>query len=143
MKTFIIIALFGVATMGIWQQPAVENPLVVTGAKVIFFAPMKAEVDSIVANEGLEITDVLDDYDFATGKVAYYLTSLKIPCAFTDRQVILFKLSHNRVRRFDRRLIADPMGMILTDGEQEPRLIAGPREEPQLISEINTFFHIE
>ena len=68
---------------------------------------------------------------------------ITIGVEFTESRVILVKLSRNRVRRIDRNHLTDPVGMVLTDGEQEPRLIAGPRDDAQLISEINSFFHID
>jgi len=125
------------------QSGPTEQPLVVTGPKVIFFHPTKTEVDSVIRNGGLEITDILDDYDFASGRAAYYLSMITIGVEFTESRVILVKLSRNRVRRIDRNHLTDPVGMVLTDGEQEPRLIAGPRDDAQLISEINSFFHID
>lgn len=138
-----MVLLLSLVSPGSQQETQTEQPLVISGPKVIFFSPTKAEVDSIVRDEGLEITDLLDEYEYVTGKVAYYLSAVKIPFEFTDRTVVLIKLSKNRVRRFDRRQVADPVGMILTDGEQEPRLVVGPQEDPQLISEVNGFFHIE
>jgi hypothetical protein len=125
------------------QETVESQTLIISGPKVIFFTPTKAEVDSVMQLEGAEIADVVDEYNYAAGKAAYYLSIVKIPAVFTTSQIVVFKLARNRVLRFDRRKISDPVGMILSDGDQEPRLIAGPREDSQLVSEINRFFHIQ
>lgn len=129
-------------TMGVRQQTD-QSPLVITGAKVVFFTPTQAERDSIVQQEGLEIDDIIDDYNLSSGKAAVYLGTLKVPVEYSSSRWIIFRLGKKSVRQFDRKVVPDVVGMILSDGVQVPRLIGGPREPQQLISEINEFFHIK
>ncbi len=122
------------------QQGA--SSLVVQGAVVVFFEPTKAEGDSITQSEGIDNAAMLDDYDLASGKTAVYLSRKKIPYQFTTSQTIFVKLSNGKVRRFDRKAIPDLVGMILSDGVKEPRLVSGSAAEQALIFQINDFFRI-
>ncbi len=122
------------------QQEA--SSLVVQGPMVVFFEPTKAEGDSITQSEGLDNAAMLDDYELASGKTAVYLSRKKIPYQYTTSQTIYVKLSNGKVRRFDRKAIPDLVGMILSDGVKEPRLVSGSAAEQALIFQINDFFRI-
>ncbi len=119
-----------------------KSPVVMVNASVVFFGPTKSEGDSISRSEGMDIADMLDEFDYASGKAAVYLSSKKIPYRFTTSQSIFVKLTNGKVRRFDRKAIPDLVGMILTDGIREPRLVSGSAEDKALIHQINDFFRI-
>ena len=112
------------------------------GPGVVFFGPTKAEGDSIARAEGMDIADMLDEFDLASGKTAVYLGSKKIPYQFTTKRSILVKVSSGKVWRFDRKAIPDLVGMILSDGVQEPRSVSGSGEANALIHQVNDFFRI-
>ena len=119
-----------------------RSPIVVTGPIVVFFGPTKSEGDSITQSEGLDIANMLDDFDLASGRTSVYLSRKKIPYRFTTSPTMYVKLSSGKVRRFDRKAIPDLVGMILSDGQQEPRLVSGSAGEQALVSQINDFFRI-
>jgi hypothetical protein len=123
-------------------QPG-EAPLQVSGPRIVFFSPTRAERDSIVQAEGLEIDDYLDDFQLSSGKAAVYAGAYKIPVDFTTSQIILVKIGKNTVRRVDRKTVPGLMGMLLTDGNQEPKIYPGVIAWQELIPEINDFFQIK
>ncbi len=109
---------------------------------VVFFGITEAERDSIARNEGLEIDDVVDDFNYYTGRVAAYLNRENIRVDFTDKPVIVVKVGRSATRNIDRTKIPELMGMILTDGSHEPRVVPGVETDQELISEIESFFHM-
>lgn len=121
---------------------APESPLKVTGLRVVFFSPDRAERDSIAQGEGLEIDDVMDDFNYYAGKAAVFLRRAGIPSEFTDSRSIIVKTGASTFRTFDRRSIPDPVGMILTDGIHEPRVVPGRGTDRDLILEIKEYFHL-
>lgn len=115
----------------------------INGPAIIFFEPPKAEGDSLVQLSGVELADVFDDFDLSAGKAAVYAKRLGVPVHFVTDPVIFVNLSNAKVRTFERRSIFEHIGMILTDGHQEPRLVPGVTDERRLLVEINEFFQIK
>ena len=120
-----------------------DTTLRVSGPCVVFFGPSRAERDSIVRNEGLEIDDVMDDFNYYAGKTAVFLTRSGIPAQFTDSRMVIVKIGMATFRMFDRRSIQDPVGMILSDGVHEPRVIPGRGTDRDLILQIREFFRLD
>jgi hypothetical protein len=56
--------------------------------------------------------------------------------------VVIVKTGTAKFRTFDRRSIQEPVGMILTDGVHEPRLVPGRGTDRDLILEISEYFHL-
>jgi hypothetical protein len=142
LATFIITMLLTTGSGQIGEKQSEQTPLQVSGARVVFFGPTRPERDSIAAMDGLEVDDVLDDFNYYTGKVAVYLSGQKIPFEFTTSTIILVRVDKSKFRTFDRKEVPELVGMILTDGIQEPRLVRGAGTERDLIAEIVEFFHL-
>ena len=138
-------ALFLVALVVLSHARAqsADTPLRVSGVRVVFFGPARAERDSIAQNEGLEIDDIIDDFNLYAGKAAVFLRRAGIPSDFTESRLIIVKVGQATFRTFDRRSIQDPVGMILADGVHEPRVVPGRGTDRDLILEIREYFHLE
>jgi hypothetical protein len=119
-----------------------DEPLRVNGPRVLFFTPSRAERDSIAGGEGLEIDDIMDDFNLYAGKTAVFLSRAGIPSEFTESRVVIMKTGPVTTRTFDRRSIEDPVGMILTDGLHEPRVVPGRGTDRDLILQISEYFHL-
>ncbi len=119
-----------------------DAPLRVHGPRVVFFGPSRAERDSIARSEGLEIDDVMDDFNYSAGKAAVFLSRAAIATEFTESRIIIVMTGAATARTFDRRSIEDPVGMILTDGVHEPRVVPGRGTERDLIVQISEYFHL-
>ena len=137
-----------ILAMGIMIQakgsllPSDVQPVEIAGVRIVLFGPSRAERDSIARGEGFEIDDVLDEFALASGRAAVYAATLKIPVICTESPRILVRLDGGRVRPFDRKSFSGLVGMILTDGVQEPRLVPGGGSGRELIGAINEYFHI-
>ena len=119
-----------------------DQPLVVSGPCVIFFTPTRAERDSIAASEGLEIDDLLDDFNLSAGKTAVFLSGYRIRTEFTEARTIIFRGAGGAARTFDRRSVPDPVGLIMSDGVNAPRFIPGRGTERDFILAATEYFHI-
>ena len=119
-----------------------DAPLQVNGPRVVFFSPSRAERDSIARGEGLEIDDVVDDFNLYAGKAAVFLSRAGIAADFTESRIVIVKTGPVTSRTFDRALIPDPVGMILTDGFHEPRVVPGRGTDRDLILQISEYFHL-
>ena len=119
-----------------------DAPLRVHGTCVVFFGPSRAERDSIARGEGLEIDDVVDDFNYYAGKAAVFLSRAGIPAEFTESRIVIVMTGALTSRTFDRRSIEDPVGMILTDGVHEPRVVPGAGTDRDLIVQISEYFHL-
>jgi hypothetical protein len=125
------------------QTPSPPAELQVEGPRVVFFAPTQTERDSIMQIEGLEAGKVFDDFDYYAGKAISFLRKRNLAVEFTTTQTILIHLKSGTVRKFERRSIPDYVGVILTDGMQEPGLIAGAQSDEDLVLEFKSFFHLK
>jgi hypothetical protein len=120
-----------------------DAPLRVSGVHVVFFTPSRAERDSIAQAEGLEIDDVIDDFNLSAGVAAVFLGRRGIPSEFTESRFVVVRVGANTFRTFDRRAIEDPTGMILTDGVHEPKIVPGRGTDRDLILQIREYFHLK
>jgi hypothetical protein len=119
-----------------------DAPLRISGLRVLFFGPSRAERDSIARSEGLEIDDVMDDFNYNAGKAAVFLSRAGIPAEFTESRLVIVKTGTVTFRTFDRSTIQEPVGMILTDGVHEPRVVPGGGTDRDLILQISEYFHL-
>ena len=120
-----------------------DAPLRVSGVHVVFFTPSRAERDSIAQGEGLEIDDVIDDFNLSAGIAAVFLSRRGIPSEFTENRFVIVKVGATLFRTIDRKSIEDPTGMILTDGLHEPKIVPGRGTDRDLILQIREYFHLK
>jgi hypothetical protein len=121
----------------------VPSQLVVNGVRVVFFGPTPSERDSIIRVEGLAAAQLFDDFDYYGGKASAFLRTRGIDVQQTTAGMISVGLGDNKVRKIDRRSTPDAMGVILTDGKQEPRLMPGEFTDEELIAECKDFFRLK
>jgi len=126
------------------QVPAAvpDQPLVVSGPCVVFFSPTRAERDSIAAADGLEIDDLLDDFNLSAGKTAVFLSRYRIRTEFTEARTIIFRNAGGAARTFVRSSVPDPVGLILSDGVNAPRFIPGRGTERDFIIAASEYFRL-
>lgn len=141
MPRLTILTFLPLVLLQIVPQRADRSELQVTGPKVVFFGPTRAERDSIIRAEGVEVGAIFDDFDYYTAKANTYLKNRGVPTEFSTQTVIMVKIGDRGLRKIDRKTIPDFLGVILTDGVQEPRLLQGIATDEELIGEINEFFH--
>jgi len=124
------------------SSPA-DQTLTVSGPCVVFFSPTRAERDSIANSEGLEIDDLLDDFNLSAGKTAVYLSRFGLRTEFTEARTVIVRIAGGSARTFDRRSIPDPVGLLLVDGVNAPRLVPGRGTERDFILAVNEYFRLQ
>lgn len=120
-----------------------DAPLRVSGVRVVFFTPGRAERDSIAQAEGLEIDDVIDDFNLSAGIAAVFLSRRGIPSEFTESRYVIVRVGAALFRTIDRKSVEDPTGMILSDGLHEPKIVPGRGTDRDLILQIREYFHLK
>ncbi len=125
-----------------WPQGSAPEPGVVElkGPVVLFYGPTREERDSLAAAEGLEIDDVLDDFNLSSGQTAVYLSSKSIPYRSSMSRVFVVHLKNAGTRRIERLNIPGPVGLLLSDGLQRVSVVPGEQTSREMISQINEFF---
>jgi len=119
-----------------------DQPLVVSGPCVVFFSPTRAERDSIAAGEGLEVDDLLDDFNLSAGKTAVFLSRYRIRTEFTEARTIIFRNAGGAARTFERGSVPDPVGLLMSDGVNAPRFIPGRGTERDFIIAASEYFRL-
>jgi hypothetical protein len=135
-----LVALLPLVSFRVNQMQAPQSTLQISDRSVVFFGPTQAERDSIIRAEGLDVAQVFDDFDYYAGKSASYLKGRGISVEFTTSQVVLVKIGDRTVRIYERKKMADVVGLILTDGVQEPQLLFGVATDAELVPQFNDFF---
>lgn len=113
------------------------------GPRVIFYSPTMAERDSIIRIEGPDIAQLLDDFDYYTGRVSSFLRQHLIRVEFSSDSLIAARAREARIRLFERAKLGDIFGAILTDGVQEPRVFPGLVNEDEFVAEVRNFYRLK
>jgi hypothetical protein len=142
MKPIALLVLLSLLSLQGRQPATSPAELQVEGPAVVFFAPTQTERDSIMQMEGLEAGKVFDDFDYYAGRASSFLRKRSLRVEFTTTHTIHIRLKSGTVRKFERRSIPEHVGVILTDGLQEPGLIAGAQSDEDLLPEFRDFFHL-
>ncbi len=110
------------------------------GPRVIFYSPTIAERDSIIRIEGADIAQLLDDFDYYSGRASSFLRQNSIRAEFTSDLLIPVRGREGRIRLVERTQLEDIFGAILTDGVQEPRVLPGVVSDEEFVAEVTSFY---
>jgi len=113
------------------------------GPRVIFYSPAPAGRDSIIRLEGTDIAQLLDDFDYYTGRASSFLRQNRIRAEFTSDPLIPVRAREARLRIVEREKLEDIVGAILTDGVQEPRVLPGVLTDEELIVEVRSYYRLK
>jgi hypothetical protein len=113
------------------------------GPRVVFYSPTMAERDSIIRLEGIDIAQLLDDFDYYAGRGSSFLRQHRIRAEFTSDTLIPVRGREARIRLLERAKLEDIFGAILTDGIQEPRVLPGVVSDEEFIAEVRSFYRLK
>ena len=109
---------------------------------MVFFTPGPNELNKLALDKATE-----EGLDQAVGDFAYYaslisdsLRSTKIPVHFTNTRHLVFKAGLHTFT-IDRRLTGSPIGLILYNGREAPKVLPGMRTHLSLMSSISDYFY--
>ena len=136
--TFLILVIMAVP---VWaQQAIVEDTLVVTGAAVVFFGPSSAEYLAMTHEEKDAIDEELYDFLYYRKKVLPFLKESDIQEFLTALPEIEIQLTGAQRLIYTRRDFNHVVGLIMTDGENEPEVVLGAVPQSELIGKIEAYF---
>jgi hypothetical protein len=142
-KLFSAMILLVVAIPVGWgQSTAVEDTLYVSGKAVVFFGLSQSEYLAMTHEQKDAIDEELYDFYHNRGEVSPFLASNAIEAISTARLNIQVQLEGNQSITYFRRDFDRVVGLILTDGRQEPLVLLGPAAVSDLIAQFEEFFGI-
>lgn len=127
-----------------WGQSSVdEDTLYVSGKAVVFFGPSQSEYLTMTDREKNVIDEELYDFYYYRKKVLPYLASNTIQEFSTARRQIEIRLDDGESISYFRKDFGRPMGVILTDGRQAPKIALGALSKTELIFLFEEYFGLE
>jgi hypothetical protein len=124
------------------QTDTHEDALRVSGKAVVFFGPSQAEYVSMSDKEKAKINQLLYDFYHHRGKVLPFLELNAIEGPSTARSKILIELDDNKSIIYHRKNLGQIVGLIMTDGHQEPKLFLGAPTDSQIIDMCYEYFDL-
>jgi len=120
-----------------------DDTLNISGKSVVFFGPTQSEYDALNEDIQSEMNEVLTDFYYYNEKVLPFLNRNKIREFFTDKAIITIQLTGTEIRSFRRQDFKQAVGMIMSDGRQEPKVYLGVATDIDLLKMFEDFFSLE
>jgi hypothetical protein len=145
MRIFTAIAILILVLLPVFdaQGGAANDTLHVSGKTVVFFGPTQAEYDSLSEEEKGDMDEVLSDFYYYRQQVISFLKSNQIQEFLTASPRIQFQLSGRERRTFLRRNFNPNVGLIMADGNQEPKVFLGVATDVDLIPMFEEYFGLK
>ena len=124
------------------QAETHEDALRVSGKAVVLFGPSQAEYLSMADEEKHKILQLLYDFYHHRGKVLPFLEVYAIEGISTARSKILIELDDNKSVIYHRKNLGQIVGLIMTDGHQQPKLFLGAPTDSQIIDMCYEYFDL-
>ena len=141
-STLYSVLIFLIAVMPVIAEEEAnpEDTLVVSGKAVVFFGPAQVEYLAMSNEQKHAIDAELYDFYHNRGEVSPFLASNDIQEISTARLKIQVRLEGSQSITYYRRDFDRVVGLILTDGRQEPLILLGATAAPDLIAEFEDYF---
>ena len=124
------------------QGAVIEDTFYVSGKAVVFFGPSKSEYLAMTHEQKDAIDEELYDFYHNRGEVRPFLASNAIQEFSTARLKIQIQLADNESITYFRKDFDRVVGVILTDGRQEPRILLGAAAKSDLIALFEEYFDL-
>ena len=124
------------------QTDTHEDALRVSGKAVVFFGPSQAEYLTMSDKDKNEIDELLYDFHHNRQKVLPFLELNAIEGPSTARSKILIELDDNKSAIYHRKDLGQIVGLIMTDGHQQPKLFLGAPTDSQIIDMCYEYFDL-
>ena len=124
------------------QTETHEDALRVKGKAVVFFGPSQTEYLSMSDKDKNEIDELLYDFHHNRQKVLPFLELNAIEGPSTARSKILIELDDNKSVIYHRKDLGQIVGLIMTDGHQQPKLFLGAPTDSQIIDMCYEYFDL-
>lgn len=119
-----------------------EDTVHVSGKAVVFFGPSQSEYLAMTHEQKDAIDEELYDFYHNMGQVKPFLASNRIQDISTARLKIQVQLEGNQSITYFRKDFDRVVGVILTDGRQEPVILLGATAVSDLLAEFEEYFDL-
>ena len=145
MKKFatVFILLLMAASVTAEQGGKDAKSIYVSGRAVVFFAPSWDEYVALPEKDKDAIDEELYDFAHSQLRVLSYLEANGIQGISTASQNIQIQIAPNEVIYYLRSDFDYPFGLIMTDGQNEPKIFMGAASESELKSMFAEFFSLQ
>ena len=124
------------------QNEVPEDVLKVGGKAIVFFAPAWAEYVAMPDSEKDKIDEMLYDFYHYKLNVLPFLELHNIQAYSTARPKIQIQLADNKTIVYFRSGFQQVVGMIMTDGQHEPKIFLGAATDSDIIDRCYEFFYL-
>jgi len=145
MKNFavIFIALLMTASVSAGQSENPENNLYISGRAVVFFGPTWDEYVAMTDQDKDAIDEELYDFAHNRGAVRPYLEANGIRETFTSSENIRIQNDSGKVVTYLRSELNHAFGLIMTDGQNKPKVFLGAATPSELKSMFGAYFDLQ
>jgi hypothetical protein len=124
------------------QIKAISDTIDVTGKAVVFFGVTQREYDSLLVDKNSGIDAAWDDFTYYADKLMPYLDSLKIETAVISSPIVRIWVKGDNPRVYHTKKLDDILGIIMTDGAQQPQILLGVTTDDDWKDNIRKYFGI-
>jgi hypothetical protein len=105
------------------QLNAADDSIIVSGKSVIFFAPSQAEYDVLSKDSESEIDEILSDFYYYIENLIPSLDGAGLEYYILDHDKIQIELTDGRKVSLKKTELGNEVGMILTNGKKDPKVV--------------------
>lgn len=145
MKKFaaVLMLLLMTAPVPAVQGENIENNFSISGRAVVFFGPTWDEYIALTDQDKDAIDEELYDFAHNRSVVRPYLEANGIRETFTSSENIRIQIDSGEVLTYFRSELNHIFGLIMTDGQNEPRVFLGAATPPELKSMFQAYFGLQ
>lgn len=138
--------IFCLLVLPLWagaQACPEREKLRIPGKAVVFFSLSQGEYDLLSAEDQEAYTELLSDFYTYSGKIGKYLDQQHIAHILTGSRYIEVKSIGKKIYCYDKKVSEDEVGMILTNGRKQPKIISGVIVETEALPIIRKYFSLK
>jgi len=142
MKRFAIVLILLFMAAPVLAKPggSIANTVYISGKAVVFFGPSWDEYVALPEKDKDAIDEELYDFTHYRLQVLSYLEANGIQGISTTSENIQIQIDPNEVVHYVRSDFDHAFGLIMTDGQKEPKVFMGAATTSQLKSMFEKFF---
>jgi len=125
------------------QSGSIANSVYISGRAVVFFGPSWDEYVALPEKDKYAIGAELYDFAHSRLQMLSYLEANGIQGISTASQNIQIQIAPNEVIHYLRSDFDHAFGLILTDGQNEPKVFLGAANESELKSMFAEYFGLQ
>lgn len=116
-----------------------QETVIVTGRMVVFYALSQTQLDLLSQDDQEAYNELLSDFYEYTGRLGPYLDKHGIKHILTGSRYIEVKAGR-KTHCYDKTKFEEEVGVILSDGRKQPKVIPGLFTDSEVVSTIAKYY---